>query len=279
MNGDQRDLVIVMAGDNSLHEKIAEDREYDLWIVYYGGSDDVAARYEASCDRLWRLKGLKIELIRSLLLEHLHFGQAFDFAGRYRYVFLPDDDIDFPGGTGDVHDLFEHAARLQADSFQPAISNDNVSFGETRQIPGAFCHRVSWVENMMPAYTGELFVHAFLAGVHALDFLRSGWGLESVAMKLGEARLGRGLRTFVIDVTPVVHTRPVGRNSVVHEVGWDERLLLPQVDTNPCRTLGVYTRPEDVTDDLRPLPRSKTAIALSMQKVRHMRKLWKNLIE
>ena len=49
-----RDLVIVMAGNGSLHVEYAENRNFDLWVIYYGDDDEVAARYAASADRLWR---------------------------------------------------------------------------------------------------------------------------------------------------------------------------------------------------------------------------------
>ncbi len=276
----ERDLVVVMAGDASLHEAIADGRDFDLWVIYYGSDEQIARRYAAGCDRFWARKGLKLELVRTVLLEELHLKERFGFAERYRYVFLPDDDIDFGGGAAAVRRLFDHAAAVQADVFQPAISNQHASFQATRQIEGAFCHQVSWVENMMPGFRAELFVSAFLAGVHALDYLRSGWGLEPIVMKLGEAQLGRGLRTFVIDASPVVHTRPVGRNSVVHEIGWDERLLNPQIDSSPMRTLGVFATAEGATRlEPSPVPRNPTAIALAMQRVRLMRKLWKNLFD
>jgi len=31
-----RNLVIVMAGDGSLHETYARDRDFELWVCYWG---------------------------------------------------------------------------------------------------------------------------------------------------------------------------------------------------------------------------------------------------
>jgi hypothetical protein len=276
-----RDLVIVMAGDRSLHEAIATGRAYDLWVVYYGDSDEIAQRYAAAADRFWRRKGLKIDLCRQVLLEEVLLGEGFDY-GQYRYVFLPDDDIAFDDGAADVHRLFETAEALEADIFQPAVRNDYVSFAGTRQMAGAVCHQVNWIENMMPAYRGDLFRSAFLGGIHALEYLKSGWGLEIVASRLAEVALGRGARSYVIDACPATHTRPVGGNGSVHEIGRDEEFLLPQLTYNQLRTQVGFKTVEAARRHMaepKPQPRHPGTIALYMQKVRFARKLWSNLAE
>jgi len=276
-----RDLVVVMAGDRSLHGRIAEKRNFDLWVVYYGDSDAVAAEYEAKADRLWRRKGLKIELVRRVLLEEVYFGEGCDFS-QYRYVFLPDDDIMFENGAEDLHALFATAEQIKADAFQPAVKNDLVSFQATRQMEGVACHSVNWVENMMPGYRSDLFRTAFLGCIHALEYQKSGWGVELMVAKLAEAALGRGFRAFVIDRHPAIHTRPVGQNGIVHEVGRDEASLLPQLSHNLLRTGAGFRTIEAAvahTANLKPAPRNTLAIELYMQKARLARKLWVNLME
>jgi hypothetical protein len=271
----------VMAGDRSLHEALVAERAYDLWVIYYGDSDEVATRYAAGCDRFWRRKGLKVDLCRQVLLEEVCLGEGFDYSP-YRYVFLPDDDIQFEAGAADVHRLFDLADELEADIFQPAVKNEYVSFQATRQMPGAVCHHVTWVENMMPAYRSDLFRSAFLGGIHALEYLKSGWGLEIIAIKLAEVALGRGVRSYVIDACPAVHTRPVGGNGVVHEIGRDEEFLLPQLTVNQLRTQVGFRTVEAAKAHMaapRPQPRNPSTIALYMQKVRFARKLWANLAE
>jgi hypothetical protein len=277
----KRDLVVVMAGDQSLHEALASGRDFDLWVVYYGDSDETAQRYAQAADRFWRRKGLKIDLCRQVLLEEVYFGEKFDYSA-YRFVFLPDDDIRFDNGAADVHRLFETADALEADSFQPAVKNEYVSFQATRQVAGAVCHSVNWVENMMPGYRSDLFRSAFLGGIHALEYLKSGWGLEVVAAKLAEMALGRGVRSYVIDACPAVHTRPVGGNSAVHEIGRDEEFLLPQLTANQMRAQVGFASVEAARSRMAapaPRPRNAVTIALYMQKVRFARKLWRNLAE
>lgn len=275
-----RDLVVVMAGDRSLHPRIAEGREFDLWVVYYGDSDKVAETYQAAADRFWRRKGLKIDLIRSVLLEEVYLREGCDY-GQYRYVFMPDDDIEFPNGAADVHRLFDLAAQLDADMFQPAVQNEYVSFQATRQLAGLACHTVNWVENMMPGYRSDLFRLAYLGGIHALEYMKSGWGTELIAAKLAETVLGRGIRAYVIDACPAVHTRPVGANGVVHEIGRDEGFLLPQLAVNQLQSYVGFRTIEAAVSHMkqpRPAPRNTAVIDLYMQKTRLARKLWANLL-
>ncbi|CAN7560624.1 hypothetical protein LJR225_004115 [Phenylobacterium sp. LjRoot225] len=281
MGTEPRDLVVVMAGDRSLHESFVADRAFDLWVVYYGDSEEVAQRYSAGADRFWRRKGLKIDLIRQVLLEEVCLGEGQDYS-QYRYVFLPDDDIHFEAGAADLHKLFAMAAELEADAFQPAVKNDNVSFSATRQMAGVVCHHVNWVENMMPGYRSDIFRTAFLAGVHALEYMKSGWGSEIMAIKLAEVMLGRGVRSYVIDACPAVHTRPVGANSAVHEIGRDEEFLFPQLTTNQLKAYTAFRTTAAAREHMagvRPQPRNRLAIELYMQKTRFARKLWRNLAE
>src|SRR5437868_14463659 len=86
-----KNLVVVMAGDKSLHTEYSVDRDFDLWTIYYGDFEHIFTRYRSFSDRIWRRKGLKFELARRILLEELYFGQNFDF-NAYDFIFLPDDD-------------------------------------------------------------------------------------------------------------------------------------------------------------------------------------------
>lgn len=272
-----RDLVVVMAGDRSLHVEYAVNRSFELWVIYYGDDDAVAAGYAASADRLWRRKGMKVALARDVLLEELWFGERFDFS-QYRRILLPDDDIRFEGGAAGVERLFADADAVDADMFQAAIANENYSLDweTTLRIPDAFCHRTNLAEIMMPGFRASLFAPAFLSALHALDYMTSGWGLEAVVMKLGEAHLGRGLRTFVLDAAAAQHTRPIGQDPAIHAAGWDEAFVTPQMHTNRARTLAVYASAEAAAADQTLDSRSRrdvAKIAERMAKVRIARQL------
>jgi hypothetical protein len=197
-------------------------------------------------------------------------------------VFLPDDDIQFEGGVTSIHDLFATAERLEADIFQPAIKNEYASFPATKAIDGMVCHSVNWVETMMPGFRSELFVSAYLTCIHALEYMKSGWGTELITVKIAEAALARGVRAYVIDAHPAIHTRPVGQNSRVHEIGWDEAFLIPQLAFNKMQSWMGFRTVEAAKRQMsapKPAPRNPMAIELYMQKVAFARRLWTNLFE
>jgi hypothetical protein len=229
------DLVIVAAGDASLHTALETGREYDLWVVYYGDDDSKAEQFPRNCDQLLRRRGLKWEIVRSFSERHLA-GDASLFE-QYRYVLIPDDDLSFPHGSSDIQHLFESAEAVQAQVFQPAIRNENwsVCWEAMRQVSGSYCHAVNIVELMAPGFTGELFSRAVLPALNALEFQRAGWGIEPVITRFAEILLRRPVRTFVMDVVPMDHTRPVGMGTMSHQVGYDEAFLMPMIESNRMR--------------------------------------------
>jgi hypothetical protein len=230
-----RDLVIVTAGDASSHTGFQAGREYDLWVAYYGNDDRKAQEYADNCDQLFRRRGLKWEIIRSFIADHLA-GDVSPFE-RYRYVFIPDDDLFFPNGSADIQRLFDSAVASAADIFQPAIRNENFSvcWEATRLIPNGYCHAANIVELMAPGYSGLLFSRVVLPMLNTLEFQRAGWGIEPIIARFAEIHLRRPVRTFVLDTVPMDHMRPVGTGTTPHEVGEDEAFLTPMIYSNRMR--------------------------------------------
>jgi hypothetical protein len=249
---DRENLLIVCCGDGSLHEAwFGPERSYDILTIYYGDDPAVAERFRAGSDVFVAHKGLKIELTRKVLLEELYFRRGFPF-GQYAHVWFPDDDLRFDEGDGGIETLFEAARAVRADVFQPAVKNENYSesWESTRRIAGAFAHRTNIVEIMAFGFSGEAFEKAFLAAIHTCEFMKSGWGIEPIWMKIGEAMLRRRLRTFVFDAVPIVHTRPVGGGaSYVHRQGRYEATYVPQIHTNRMVTETIYATPAEAVAD------------------------------
>ncbi len=221
-------------------EWVTAARSYDIWVIYYGGDQGRLQQYRESSDKFFHGSGLKIQLLRNFILSEMFFGKKMDFT-QYDYIWVPDDDIRFPDGASGLEKLFETAKKLEADVFQPAIQNEHYSWELTKQIPGVFCHRTNIVEVMANGFSGKAFARAYLPAIHALDFVKSGWGLEPIWMKIGEAELKRSLRTFVIDCCPIIHARPSGGGEgAVHAQGKFETIFLPQIKTNRIKTLAVF---------------------------------------
>jgi hypothetical protein len=82
--GERDVLVIVCAGDTSLHDYerwYALDRTYDLCVVYYGNDAKVAERYQRDSDHYHAQQGPKWQLIRAILKKGLHT--------KYKYIWMP----------------------------------------------------------------------------------------------------------------------------------------------------------------------------------------------
>lgn len=245
----RRNLVIVPAGDKSLHIEYANTyREFDLWVIYFGSDKAVQDSFSKSADRLIAIKGMKLELIRKIFVEGVLFERSYDLS-KYKYIMFPDDDIHFPRGAESINYLFRMAEIVRADIFQPAIANPNYSWTCTLQVPGAFCHRVNMAEVMMPGFSYEVLTRGFLPAIHTMNFMKSGWGIEAITMRLSEAQLRRPLRTFVLDCVPVIHTRPPGQNSEVRNAGAAELAYIPQFRTDPPRTTRIYHSRDEVLLD------------------------------
>jgi hypothetical protein len=238
----RENLIIVCAGDQSLHARWVEgSRNYDVMVIYFGDDHSVADTYSTQSDYFFRAKGLKLELARKVLLHKLWFEEKFDFC-RYGYIWFADDDLLFDDCRS-PNDLFEAARALKADIFQPGIQNNNFNPGwaPTRMIEGALAHRTNIVECMMPGFSSEFFVKAFFPALHALDFSKAGWGLEVIVMRIAEALYNRSVRTFVIDSVPINHTRFRSQGGGQSDKrGEYESTYIPQIHTNRIRTLAVY---------------------------------------
>lgn len=249
---DKKNLVIVMAGDNSLHREYATSpRDFELCVVYYGDKQAKVDEYRQDADAVFVEKGMKIELVRKIFVERMLLTRAVELS-RYKYIFMPDDDIRFTEGAKSISRIFQLAEAMRADAFQPAVANENYSqaWEPTRQIPGAFCHRVNIVETMMHGFSGEAFTQAYLPAIHAMEFMKSGWGIEPITLKIGEAIFRRPLRTFVFDCCAAEHTRPVGLGGgSIHAQGQAEARFVPQIETNRMKTLRTYSSLEEAVLD------------------------------
>jgi hypothetical protein len=247
----RRNLLIVCAGDKSLHKQWVNHRKtFDIITIYYGDDPGIAKNYQEISDIFFMTKGLKIELARNVLLRHMKFDLAFNFS-HYHHIWFPDDDLEFIKGNS-IEDLFDMAAIADADVFQPAVANENYSLAweATRLIPNVLAHRTNIVEVMAHGFSGEIFDQAYLSAIHVCEFMKSGWGLEPIWMKIGEATRGRPLKTYVFDCIPVNHTRPVGSgDSTVHRLGRFEAQFIPQIHTNRMVAMKVYENLSQLRSD------------------------------
>lgn len=192
----RRDLVIVRAGDGSLHPewiREASERSWDLLVSYFG--DDPGKFRDDDVIRL-DSKGAKWPALHALLTERAGLLQHYD------YVWMPDDDISCR--AQDVERLFAAMRRHDLLLGQPSLSAGSYfSFSITLHNPMTRLRWTNFVETMVPCFHSDLLTRCLAVIAPYV----SGWGLDWVWPKEAGLRAGR---VAIIDEVSVTHTRPLG---------------------------------------------------------------------
>lgn len=187
-------LALFRAGPNSLHHHAVERLEaqnFDYALSWFGDQPPVHAQGAAF---VHMQKGAKWPGLEQTLLAH------WDTIQKYRYVWLPDDDLLCT--PEDVSRMFAICDDLQLELAQPALTRDSYfTHIVTMQHPEFQLRFTNFVEIMAPVLSTDMLSRVF----HTLAGQVSGYGLDGLWPRF--SRLGK---VAIIDDTPVKHTRPVG---------------------------------------------------------------------
>ncbi len=248
----RRNLVIVRAGDNSLHPGWlagGDDRSWDIVVNYYG--DQPALYRQPDVERI-DSKGPKWPALQRLLEENPRFLLDYD------YIWLPDDDL--ATTCQEIDRLFAIMASEDLKVAQPSLSQSSYFGHLTTLHNGNFRIRyTNYVEVMAPCLAAAVLAKA----VPLLNTNLSGWGLDFLWQKLVDQP---ATQMAILDEVQVRHTRPVGgpNYQMLRERGvspWDElRSFCKQngIEEEPViATLQAVTRNGDTLDP-RLHPRSFT---------------------
>ena len=201
-------LVIVQAGDQSLHPRWLEGstgRTWDLWVTYFG--DDPSA-FRGDAVR-FDSKLLKFAATYELLCKQEKLIES------YEYILLADDDLLFRGE--DITRLFEICKRDRLDLAQPSLSPDSfVAHLITQHNPFFRLRCTSFVESMCPCMTRETLRELR----HTIHESGSGWGTDYTWHKLLP-----NARIAIVDEVQVQHTRDIGTGTTY--VRFENRGLVP----------------------------------------------------
>lgn len=264
-----RNLLIVPAGPHSLHEHLAANRDFDLWVFYWGDDEAAARRFEKTADLLVRSRGYKWELLRK------HANLLYERRSTYAdgYIMYLDDDIVIENGAGALSGLFADAGLLEADFAQPAISNGNISWECTARVAGAACHAVNVVENMMPVIRAGIVYDILLPTLYALPHVRFAWYIEYFLNRFAEVHYQRPVRSFVFDNVPAEHTRRPGEGSAPLQGGLDEAFLVPGLAACVPTTLAVFDDlPSALQYEFPPAEVDMSDVERRMSRIRRARK-------
>lgn len=204
----RRFLVIVHAGDRSLHPGWLGDPATRLWdlVVVYGGDDP--HRYTDPHDGVIRIarRGPKWGVLGELL------AQTQDAWAAYDHVWIPADDLE--PVPADIDRLFQVAAGMQLPLAMPSYSADSAA------VSPLVKHDPAWVMR----YTNVVDAGA---AVFSRDFLRQ--ALPSFTETATEAALGRQWPRLLADS---------GRHAAVVD-GLQVRRARAPADARPSKVLPV----------------------------------------
>jgi GR25 family glycosyltransferase involved in LPS biosynthesis len=187
-----KDLIIVRAGKRSVHNTWLDPSAARTWELLICPYEDIPAQQGDGLLVSDVIAGSKWSALKILLEEWQGWGD-------YRYVLLADDDLIASQETWSQ--FFERCARYGSRLAQPALmSGFHFSHGLTVQNTEFVARRVSYVEFMMPCFRADVLAQL----QETLSLSESGWGLGFLWAKRLEYK-----DIFVIDETPVLHTRPL----------------------------------------------------------------------
>ena len=191
----RKNLIICRAGDKSLHKQWlgSENRNFDLWINYYGS---VANKYLDNCIVYKQSGGLKYPEVYTFISDNLSKLLHYDA------ICLMDDDISTD--TNNLNMMFNifHCGEFWL--AQPALTADSFfSHPITVQVSDSILRITNFIEPMCPIFRKDILLYL----LHTFTESKSGWGLDFLWQHL--LKYPR-CKNMIIDACPVKHTRAPG---------------------------------------------------------------------
>lgn len=197
----RRNLVIVRAGDHSLHPEWllgTEDRSWDLIVNYYG--DQRGLYLQPDVQRLDN-KGPKWPALQVLLQKNPFFLSLYD------YIWLPDDDLSTT--KSEINKLFLQMDKHRLQVAQPSLEQSSYfSHLITLHNDHFQLRYTNFVETMAPCFASRLLTQA----MPFLDSAPNGLELDFIWPKLVKKPESQ---IAIIDDVQVRRTRPVSQENSI----------------------------------------------------------------
>lgn len=210
--GRSRNLVVVKAGRNALHEgwlcgpsNGSAAGGFDLLVAAY--ESGVAPPKETGTAYLWA-PGSKVAGYADIFRRHPELLDSYD------YIALFDDDL--IASRRAIERLFEIGRTHGLDLFQPALSWDShFSYAATLAMSGYRLRFTNTVEMMCPVFSA-----AHLKRALPLFGLGYETGIDLIWTRLTDTP---SFRYAIVDEVVFKHTRPIGTTKAAHGFAADER--------------------------------------------------------
>ncbi|MFN7136575.1 MAG: DUF707 domain-containing protein [Thermomonas sp.] len=207
----RRNLVIVRAGDNSVHPGwlAGPGRSFDLFVSYFGNQP---GRYAEQAEYHEDRKGMKWPVLGELLQAHPELVE------RYEHFWLPDDDL--VADTATIDRMFDFARAYRLALAQPALTRNSYYTWPLLLQDARYQLRFTrFVEVMAPVFDRD----ALRICLPTFTESTSGWGLDSLWPRLLAARGEQAIA--IIDAAAVYHSRPVGGGELYKSTGFKAALV------------------------------------------------------
>ena len=191
-----KNLVFTSAGDNTEFYKnwLGDNRNYDVFVVYYGDDDKNFNKYKSFADKIWRRKGSKFQnfyyLYKNFPKEILN----------YNAFYIVDDDIIM--STDGINKLFDILYKYKLSICQPSFTNDSkISHKITLQVPGNILRYTNFVEVNTPVFTKD----ALIKSMKYYDDSLIGWGIDYLYIWAND--MNKKDKYAVIDIIPCINPK------------------------------------------------------------------------
>lgn len=194
----KRNLVVVRAGDSSLHGGMLDipyaERNYDVLLSFFSESAYKSFKSEPGVSAVFWRGGKWDGLYKTLSQINIE---------DYDYFWLPDDDISCTGQ--DVNSVFEMTEKFGLAVSQPSLTHNSFfSHFIFFKCNGFRVRYSNFVEVMVPCLRRDLLKRV-------LPFFKdsmSGFGLDYIWCRMPESG---PFTSGILDHVSVHHTRPVGK--------------------------------------------------------------------
>jgi hypothetical protein len=188
-----KNLIIIRAGDKSLHtEWFGQNQNFDLVVSYFGDDPTI---YKDTSPR-FDCKGSKWEGLHNLLTSNQINWKNYD------YIWIPDDDLRTDCNT--INKFFDIVNNLNSILSQPTLDDKSFySWPTTKQNTRFKLRKVNCVEIMAPCFRVD-FLEKCLP---TLEESTSGHGLDLLWGSMVDHSIEN---VYMIDEVTITHTRPVG---------------------------------------------------------------------
>jgi hypothetical protein len=167
----KENLLFTSAGDNTKFYDLwcLEDRNYDIFICYYGDDDH---KYQEYSDHYLKRKGSK--------MQNFHYvWNTYDdvLIKNYKNYYIVDDDIII--STNEINELFNLLNELNVWILQPSFSfKSHVSHGITKQKKDSKYRYTNFIEINTPFFSN----YAITECMKVYDPILVGYGIDILFM-------------------------------------------------------------------------------------------------